>query len=72
LVPASAKFSLPRDRSDGVGGVERGDIVKVGTIQRAIDLLAPVQRAIGLEPSGSTVQALKAQTSKVQASKVQT
>jgi DNA repair protein RadA/Sms len=49
LVPASAKFALPADRGEGAGG----DIVKVGTIQRAIDLLAPVQRTLDAAPAVS-------------------
>jgi DNA repair protein RadA/Sms len=50
LVPASAKFALPADRGEGAGG----DIVKVGTIQRAIDLLAPVQRALDAAPAATS------------------
>jgi len=53
LVPASAKISVPNVRGEGVAGDAVGDIVKVGTIQRAVDLLAPLQRAIGAGKGGN-------------------
>ncbi len=60
LVPASAKISAPTVRGEGVAGDAVGDIVKVGTIQRAVDLLAPLQRAIGTGPVGDQAQAARA------------
>jgi len=60
LVPASAKVSVPTVRGDGVAGDAVGDIVKVGTIQRAVDLLAPLQRAIGMEQGRNPARASRA------------
>lgn len=50
LVPSSAKITLPKQRSENSRNATEqldGEIVKVGTIQRAIDLLAPCTRALG-------------------------